>query len=209
MLKLIIFLLIFFNYCFSVNYLIDDISNLKRLSKLNDQEAIFKLGTIYYKGELTKQNLDLSLYYFKKIKKDNIKAQYNIASIFANKKYKGFNRQKAFKIYLKLAQEDYPPAQNMVGLYFLYGVGVQKDYTKAKKWFEYAFFEHNYIKAGCNLAYIYTYGKGVIVNLGRARKLVKKGYTKHISRCIKIYNDFNLYKYKEDKGFKFGYYKNF
>ncbi len=79
----------------------------------------------------------------------------------------------------------------------------------AVKWFEQAYFEHNYKPASCNLAVMFANGYGVFPNFGRAKKLAQEGYEKKIPTCVKVYKDFRLYKYPEDKGFKSGYYKNF
>ena len=194
---------------FSVSLYATSIDDLKLKVKDGNISANCDIGICYYKGKSVRKNLDLAMLYFKRAAiYDDPKARYNIASIYANKHYRHYNKTKAFDMFLSLAKEDYPPAQDKVGLAYLYGFVVQKDYSLARKWFEVAYFENNYLQSGCNLAYIYTYGKGVIVNLGRARKVAQKGYNNHIPRCIKVYDDFKLYKYKEDKGFKFGYYAN-
>lgn len=176
-----------------------------------NDNAIFILGKIYYTGKYVKQNLDKSLYYFEKIAPyGNQKAKYNSAIIYANKKFKKHSYKKAYKLFLQLAQEGYAQAQNNVGIFLLYGIGgIDKDYKMAVKWFEEAYFKHHYKPASCNLAIMFANGYGVFPNFGRARKLAQEGYDEKIPTCVKVYRKFNLYKYPKDKGFKFGYYKNF
>ena len=179
-----------------------NIDILKQQSQAGNIKANFELGKYYYK----KHNLDLAMIYFKKAAiYDDPKAIFNIAIIYANKKYRYFNYKKSLKFFKQLALDNYAPAQYMLGMIFLYGIN--KDYTKAKNWFEYAFFENHYKKASCQLAYMYIYGKGVLVNLGRANKLTKYGLKENLPLCKQLYKEFHLYKYKKDKGFKFGYYK--
>ena len=203
---LLTLLLSTFLFSSSTNNIKNMILNLKKQIRNGDTNANFKLGVIYYK----KRNLDLAMLYFTRAADyDNKKAKYNIAIIYGNKNFRSYNPKQAFKLYKELAQQDYDKAQIKVALALLHGIGVEKDYQMARQWLERAYFKHNNLEAGCYLAYIYTYGRGVLVNLGRARKLALKGYNKKIHYCRKIYNNFNLYKYKQDKGFKFGYYSNF
>ena len=154
--------------------------------------------------------MDKSLYYFEKISAyGNKKAKYNTAIIYANKNYKNHSYRKAYNIFLELAQLGYEKAQNKVGIFLLHGLGIDKDYKLSVKWFEQSYFEHNYKPASCNLAIIFANGYGVFPNFGRAKKLAQEGYKKKVPTCVKVYKDFNLHKYPEDKGFKSGYYKNF
>ena len=187
-----------------------DIKKAIKLYKLaiidGDNQSYFNLAMIYYK----QKDLDKAMYYFKMASMyDNKKATFNMATIFAQKKYSKHSFKKSFDIFNKLAQQDYPKAQHKVGLFLLYGIGgISKDYGLALRWFEQAFFNHNYLQSGCYLAYMYVNGYGVFPNFGRARKLAIKGYKKHYPMCVKVYKEYKLYKYKEDKGFKFGYYKD-
>lgn len=180
----------------------------KKSAITGNDEAIFILGKIYYNGKYVKQDLEKALFYFSKIAAyGNQKAKYNTAIIYANKNYKKHNYKKAYDIFLELAQEGYAKAQNKVGIFLLHGLGVDKDYKMAVKWFEQALFVHQYQPASCNLAIMFANGYGVFPNFGRARKLAQEGYEKKIPTCVKVYKEFKLHKYPEDKGFKSGYYK--
>ena len=180
----------------------------KEVSRLGDDEATFKLGTIYYNGKGVKRDINKAMEYFEKASQyGHIKAKYNSAIIYGLKQYKFHSYNKAYKLFLDLAQNRYAKAQNKVGQYLLYGLGVEKDYKLAVKWFEQSYFNGGYKPASCNLTLMYASGKGVFVNLGRARELAQEGYDNKISSCVRVYKDFNLQKYDKDKGFKFGFYK--
>jgi TPR repeat protein len=182
----------------------------KKSAISGNDEAIFILGKLYYNGKYVAQDLEKSLYYFEKISPyGHKKAKYNSAIIYANNKYKKHNYQKAYNLFLELAQEGYPKAQNKVGIFLLHGLGIDKDYKMAVRWFEQAYFVHNYKAASCNLAVMFANGYGVFPNFGRAAKLAQEGYKQKKPTCVKVYKEFKLHKYPEDKGFKSGYYKNF
>ncbi len=180
----------------------------KEVSKSGDEEADFKLGLIYYNGKGINKDLNISLSYFNKAAQyGHKKAKYNIATIYGQRTFLDHNYTKAFKLYKELAVQGYPQAQNKVGVYLTHGLGVDKDYKLAVRWFEEAYFKNNYKPASCNLALMYASGKGVFPNLGRARELAQDGYENKLPECTKVYKDFNLQKYDKDKGFKFGFYK--
>ncbi len=188
----------------------------KSIARSGDTSVYFKLGTIYYKGDVIQKNIKKAMYYFKLASSyGNKKAKYNMAIIYSQKKSIYHNYKKAYSLFLDLAQMGYVKAQIKVGQYLLYGIGIQSDYSLAKRWFEQAYFHGKNKEASCNLAYIYVEGKGVFVNLGRARKLVEDKYIKkndlvgeiRTSLCQKIFKQYKLYKYNSDKGFKLGYYK--
>jgi len=180
-----------------------------KLSRDGDDKATFKLGTIYYKGKDIKRDLSKAMNYFKKASAyGDDKAKYNSAIIYGLKEYKEHSYLKAYNIFLDLAQNSYAKAQNKVGQYLLYGLGIKKDYRLAVKWFEQAFFVGGYKPASCNLSLMYATGRGVFVNLGRARKLAQYGYKIKVPLCIKVFKEFNLQKYDTDKGFKLGFYRD-
>lgn len=180
----------------------------KEAARNGDEEGNFKLGTLYYKGQGVRRNLNIAMEYFQKAAQyDHIKAKYNMAIIYSQKRYKFHNFKKAFKLFNELAKEGHGKAQNKVGIFLTYGLGVDKDYSLAVKWFEHSYFESNYLPASCNLSFMFAEGKGVFPNFGRARKLAQEGYDKKLPMCVKVYEDYNLRIYTKDKGFKSGYYK--
>lgn len=168
-------------------------------------EGYFELGKIFYK----KKDLTNAMKYFKLASDYNhLKARYNMAIIYGNKNYKEHSFKDSYKLFLDLAQRGNSKAQNKVGLFLLYGWGVDKDYKLAVQWFENAYFKRGYKPAVCNLAFMFANGYGVFANFGRASVLAKIGMKEGYSKCKSIYKEFKLHKYPKDKSFKFGYYKN-
>ena len=169
--------------------------------KNNPKIEYFELGKNYFYQndmEKAKQYFQISSDY------GNKKATYNLATIYAKEK----NYKKAYPLFLKAATNNYPQAQNKVGLFLLYGWGIEKDYKEAVKWFEYAYFKNKYIPAVCNLSYMYANGYGVMFNFGRAAKLARIGIKENLPQCKKVYSEYKLDKYKEDKGFQYRYYSD-
>jgi len=174
-----------------------------------EDEANFQLGKIYYLKKYQQRDLDKAFEYFKKAADyGHQKAMYNVGVIYSQKRFKQHNYKRAYNIFLTLAQQDDPKSQYMIGIYLIYGFGIERDYKLAKKWLERAHFINSYKEASCGIALIYAQGFGVIQNLGRARKF-SESFVKTFPLCKKVFYDFDLFKdkYKEDKGFKTGYYK--
>lgn len=177
-------------------------------ARQGNDDANFELGKIYYLNKYKQRDLKKASNYFKKASDYNhIKAKYNLAIIYSQKNFSEHNYKKAYKLFLSLSNQNYANAQYMVGIYLLHGLGIDKDYSLAQKWLEEAYFKNDYKKAACGIAYIYANGLGVIQNLGRARKL-SEPYVDAFKLCKKVFTEFKLYKYQEDKGFKYGYYKD-
>jgi TPR repeat protein len=218
----ILFLLIFLVYDVVLGSYLDDadkalkqkktklaIKFYKLSAKNGNDKALFKLGKIYYNGKYIKKDINLAMNYFKKASyHGHLKAKYNVAIIYGQKRYKKHSYKKSYDIFLELARHHYAKAQNKVGIYLLYGLGVEIDYRLAIKWFEQSYFVNKYLSSACNLAVMYANGYGVLPNFGRARVLAQKGYEKRDPICMKIYQQFNLHKYENDKSFKFGFYKD-
>jgi len=181
----------------------------KLSAREGEDEANFQLGKIYYLSKYKKRDLLKAYEYFKKASDyEHIKAKYNLAVIYSQKKFVKHSFTSSYKLFYDLAKQDYSKAQYKVGIYLLHGLGVEKDYSMAKSWLERAYFKNNYKRASCGIAVIYANGFGVIQNLGRARQYSQE-YINKYPLCKKVFNEFKLYKnkYKEDKGFKYGYYK--
>lgn len=178
----------------------------KRASAREDEEALFKLGIIYYKGKVVKRDLNEAFKYFKLSSNlGHIKAKYNLALLYSHKGTSFHNYRLAYNTFLELAKNSHAKAQYQVGNFLTYGL-VDKDYKLAVKWYGQSI-QNGYKVASCSLAYMYANGMGVFPNFGKARELAQKGYENKIPLCVKIYKDFNLQKYDKDNGFKFGFYK--
>lgn len=191
------------------NNQIDNAIELYKISaREGNDEANFQLGKIYYLQKYKKRDLTKAYTYFKKASDyEHTKAKYNLAVIYSLKTFKKHSYKQSYKLFYDLAKQDYPKAQYKVGIYLLYGLGIEKDYSMAKSWLERSYFVHGYDRASCAIASIYANGLGVIQNLGRARNLSQSRIKKY-PLCKKVFTEFKLYKnkYKKDKGFKYGYY---
>ncbi len=197
------------NQALSKNNIEEAIKLYKLSAREGEDEANFQLGKIYYLKKYQKRDLNKAYEYFKKASDyEHVKAKYNLAVILSQEKFKKHSYKSSYELFYDLAKQDYGKAQYKVGIYLLYGLGVEKDYSMARAWFERAYFENHYKRAGCGIAVIYANGFGVMQNLGRARVLSEDKITKY-PLCKKVFKEFKLYKskYNQDKGFKFGYYK--
>lgn len=181
----------------------------KKSARNGEDKALFKLGKIYYNGKFVRRDINKAMEYFKMVAYyGDIKARYNVAIIYNQKRYKHHSYKKAYEIFLELAREHHPKAQFMVANALLKGLGVDKDYSLALKWLEQSYFKNGYKPSKCMLAVVYANGLGVMQNLGRARVLAQDGFDKKALICTRVYKEFNLQKYKRDKGFKFGFYRD-
>ena len=131
----------------------------------------------------------------------DINYQYAI-KLMKQKEYK-----KAYNLFLDDVKNGNAKSQVMIGRFFLQGNKlVEKDYKKAMYYFELASKQKN-IEANCYLAYMYANGKNSLANFGRAHVFAKEGKKQGNKLCIKVWKDFNLDNYPEDKSWKLGYYK--
>lgn len=96
----------------------------------------------------------------------------------------------AYPILLKMAEEHSSVAQQTVGLMYVNGDGVEKDYKKAAYWFARAA-GANYPPSLYDLGAIYRNGEGVPVDINMAvyfyTKAANLGYPLAMSELIKIY----------------------
>ncbi|AXH09283.1 hypothetical protein CP960_02115 [Malaciobacter halophilus] len=178
----------------------------KDLAQENNTDAIFRLAMIYANGEEIQKNINNAFILLTKgaVLGDK-KAGYYLGKLYINKKSPYYDTKKAYNLFLELSNANYTPAHNMMGKILINGVGVDRDYKLAVKYFEKAS-KAGYTEAHCNLALMYASGKGVFPNFGRAHVFAKEGMKKNHPLCIKVYKDYNLKKYPEDKGFKFDFY---
>ncbi|MGB9801374.1 MAG: tetratricopeptide repeat protein [Arcobacter sp.] len=185
---------------------IELINNYEESALKDDPDAFFELGKIYFEGKYVFKDYKKALEYFGAASYlGSIKGTYNLGLFYLSNQTNFYDPKKAFSYFLELARKGYAPAQNKVGMFLTTGIVIDKDYKEAVKWYE-ASSKQGYIQAQCNLAFMYASGKGVWQNMGRAHAFAKPGYNKGYSLCKKVWEDFNLAKYKEDKGFKFKFY---
>lgn len=182
------------------------LSIYKTLSKQNDVNSMFRLAQIYSQGKVIKRNLTKSHNLLKKASLLNHhKSTYYLGKLYLSKKSPYYNLTNAYNAFVKSANAGYAPSQNMIGQFLLNGILIEKDYKMAVNYFERAS-KQGYIDAQCNLSFMYASGKGVFPNFGRAHSFAKEGKKLGNKRCEKVWKDYNLAKYKEDKGWKFKFY---
>lgn len=182
------------------------LSMYKALAKQNDVKSMFRLAQIYARGKTVSKSLSKSHDLLKKASSLNHqKSTYYLGKLYLSKKSPYYNSIDAYNIFIKSANEGYAPSQNMIGQLLVNGIVVEKDYKMAIKYFERAS-KQNYIDAQCNLSFMYASGKGVFPNFGRAHQFAKKGVEEKNKNCLRVWEDYNLKKYKEDKGWKFNFY---
>jgi TPR repeat protein len=188
------------------NGTIKALSFYKELAEQNNTKAMMHLAKIYLEGKEIEKSFSKAKELLERASKlnDN-KASFYLGRFYLSKKTPYFNPAKAYNSFVKAANNDYAPAQNMVGEFLVNGIAVDKDYKLAVKLFEKAS-KQGFIDAQCNLAFMYASGKGVFPNFGRAHQFAKKGKELGNKRCIKVWNDYKLEKYPEDKGWKFNFY---
>lgn len=178
----------------------------KELAQKNNPDAIYELALIHSQGKYFKKNINKTHNLLKKASNlDHDKSSYYLGKLYLSKKSPYFSLEKAYNSFVKAANNNHAPALNMIGQFFVKGIVVDKDYVQALKLFERAS-KQDYIKAQCNLAFMYANGKGTLQNLGRAHSFAKQGKEKGYKRCIKIWKEFNLHKYTKDGGWKFNFY---
>lgn len=96
----------------------------------------------------------------------------------------------AFPLFFEASQQHSSIAQHILGLMYLKGDGVDKDYIKAKYWLEKSAFS-NFPPALYDLGVIYRNGEGVNVDINKATFLYEKsatlGYPNAMKELITIY----------------------
>ncbi len=83
-------------------------------------------------------------------------AMYELAYVYTQLK----DRESAFEWYKKVADQNYSFAFYQVGYRYYYGSGVDKNYNKAKEWFEKSVLQARNPQASYFLGYMYENGKG-------------------------------------------------
>ena len=104
-----------------------------------------------------------------------------IEKYFKTKQYK-----KCFKGHLDLADKGYPLAECQVGYFYLDGLGVEKDISKALYWTERSA-NHGDRDGQYNLAWFFEEGIGIDVDIEKAQCWYKKaalqGHDLAIAKC--------------------------
>jgi len=136
---------------------------------------------------------------------NNSEIRYQLAKEYSSKKNKNYDIKKAYNLLVDNINENHAKSQILIAKFFLIGLTVDKDYKKALYYFKEASKQKEYT-ANCYIAYMYASGKGVFPNFGRAHVFAKSEYEKGNKICKKVWKDYNLGKYKKDKGWNIGDY---
>ena len=136
---------------------------------------------------------------------NNSEIRYQLAKEYSSKKNKNYDIKKAYNLLVDNINENHAKSQILIAKFFLIGLAVDKDYEKALYYFKEASKQKEYT-ANCYIAYMYASGKGVFPNFGRAHVFAKSEYEKGNKICKKVWKDYNLGKYKKDKGWNIGDY---
>lgn len=183
------------------------LQHFEELARQNNTKAIHSLALIYLKGE-DKIKIDIKKAYQLLLKSSalgNIESTYVLGKVYLSKKSPYHNKIKAYNYFVEAANKGHSRSQTMIGKFFLFGIEIDKDYSKALYYFKLASKQKEY-NSNCYIAYMYAAGYGVFPNFGRAHVFAKDEYKKGNKLCKKVWKDYNLHKYPEDKGWKIGDY---
>ena len=178
----------------------------KELVERGNVNAMISLSKIFLKGDMVAVDIKRAFKILQKASKLNSpKADYLIAKIYQSKRSPYHDKVQAYNYFVDSANAGYSKAQEMIGKYLLFGKVVDKDYEKAIYYFKEASKQREYT-ANCYIAFMYANGYGVFPNFGRAHVFAKDQYEKGDKFCKKVWNDHNLDRYPEDKGWMVGDY---
>ena len=117
-----------------------------------------------------------------------------IEKYFLTKQYK-----ECFEGHLKLASKGYPLAECQIGYFYLEGLGVDKDISKAIYWTERSA-DHGDRDGQFNLARFYEEGIGVEIDIEKAKYWYKKsalqGHDLSIGKCKELSISIDLWNYR-------------
>lgn len=155
---------------------------LERLGVMGDSDGYAQLGKIYRDGVLTSKDLIKSEKYLSlAYSSGNINAKSFLGEVRneIGLSFDKTNAQEAFSWFEKGAELGNAESQNNVGLYYLYGKGVAKNYNNAVTYFLLSA-NQDYYHALNNMGFSYLNGFGVPKNLDKAeywyRKAAEKGH---------------------------------
>ena len=100
-------------------------------------------------------------------------AELDICEELIEKYFNSKQYEKCFDGHLKLAEKGYPLAECQIGYFYLEGLGVEKNLSKALYWTERAA-EHGDRDGQYNLAWFYEEGIGMEKDIGKAKSWYEK-----------------------------------
>ena len=141
-----------------------DFEDIEKSALRGNPEAQYKLGILYAKGEVIKQDYRKTLYWFTK----SAEQGHSDAQLFLGLMYslgRGISRdsKQAVYWYSRAAEQGNVSAQLFLGDMYCEGRGVTKDYSKAVFWYMKAANQEN-ADAQYRLGNMYSMGKGVTID---------------------------------------------
>jgi TPR repeat protein len=138
----------------------------------NNSNSIYLLGYFYYNGIGTDCDKSKAFELYKDAAKlGNDVAQFDLANMYREETNK--DHYKAFELFKKLAEKEYPSGLSMLGYCYSMGIGTNIDKKKAFELFQKASGLGNVI-AQYNIIVLYENGEGVNKDHNKAFELSKK-----------------------------------
>ena len=152
----------------------EETKNLKKLAEQGDVLAQYNLSLIYYNEEGTKENLELTVYWYRKSAKQGYAfAQYNLSMLYYNGVGIERNLELAFYWMQRSAEQGYASAQHNLSLIYYNGVGVEKNLELAFYWMQQSAKQGD-AESQYNLSLMYYNGVGTERNLELADYWMQK-----------------------------------
>ena len=109
---------------------------LLRAAELEDAEAQYYLGTMYYTGDGVEKDYSQALRWFRLAAlQGHTKAQFNVGGMYYNGTGIAQDYGQAAKWFRRAAKSGDTNSKSVLGLMYYYGEGVAKDAEMAAKWF--------------------------------------------------------------------------
>ncbi|KAK8870179.1 hypothetical protein M9Y10_008056 [Tritrichomonas musculus] len=149
-------------------FVTDAIEFFKKAAELNFLQSQFILGTIYYKGEYVKRDINQSIkYYSLAAKQNNPDAINELGAIYSEGKFIKVDINKAITYFQQASDLGYSISQYNLGIIYLYGKYVNADINKAIHFFALAA-KGNHLTATFKLGYIYYIGYHIERDINKA-----------------------------------------
>lgn len=135
---------------------IDQFRNLKLSSKNGNKKSQYKLGILYIKGEVIRQNIDKGLYFLKQSSVNGYsKAQYELAINFLIiNNIEGENTKECFRL-LKLSSDNgYVKSHFQLAFFYLNGIYIPKDYNESFRLFKLSL-DNGFIESAFHIGFIF------------------------------------------------------
>lgn len=154
---------------------------LSEAAKAGELEAMLIVAESYDEGRLCPVHKEKAIYWYEKATKcgsaDAAEKMRAISTLLAESFAKAQNLQemgeheKAFALYMQLAEIGHTPSASCVGMAYQKGLGVKKNYKSAAVWYKKAI-EGGSAAAACNLGMLYGSNLGVAFDYRTAERLL-------------------------------------